>query len=181
MLDVLTNLLRSRVFWLVSLFLAITFSVYLLGHRWQPETQLRMKQSAVLVAIESGSHRKLTNLVSENYADGWGFQKPEVISAFRELRAQFLVIGVQPGELQLAIHEDEATVTTKISVTGSGPSPVAAVIMNEANRLNAPFVFTWKKEGSKPWSWKLTRVENPDLPNLQGYQPGRYESFLDNF
>ncbi|MEM1297179.1 MAG: hypothetical protein AAGH89_17570, partial [Verrucomicrobiota bacterium] len=91
------------------------------------------------------------------------------------------VIGVQSDELRLEIKDAEATVTTNVGLTGSGPSPVAALIVSEANRLNSPWVFTWKKEGAKPWSWKLTRVENPDLPDLRGYQPGQYESFLDNF
>lgn len=181
MLDVLINLARSRNFWLVLFVLTIAFAIYLVGHRWKPETQLRMKQSATLVAIESGSHRRLSELVSENYADPWGFKKPEVITAFRELRAQFLVIGVESGEMQLEINEDEAIVTTNLALNGSGPSPVAALIVNEANRLNAPFVFTWKKEDGKPWSWKLIRVENADLSDLRGYQPGQFESYLDTF
>ncbi len=181
MLGTILNLAKSLRFWVIAGVGLLVFAFYLVGFRWRPQTQIRMKQSAALVAVENGSHRKLSELISENYADLWDFRKNDVITAFRELRQQFLTVDLQPTDARTEISGNEATVTAKISMAGSGPSPIAAAIVTEANRLNAPFVFTWKKEGAAPWSWKLVRVENADLPNLHGYRPGQYESFLEAF
>ncbi len=181
MLSFLFDLIRSRLFWIATSIFVVLVSIYLFAFRWQPETQIRMKQSAILVAIENGSHRKLEDLIAETYADPWKFSKTEVITAFRELRQQFLVVDLLPGEMEIVISGDQATLSTTLSMNGSGPSPIAAMIVNEANRVSTPWVFTWVKEDTAPWSWRLIRVENEQLPDLRGYQPGEFQSLFDGF
>ena len=37
---------------------------------------------------------------------------------------------------------------------------MAPIIVGEANRLKTPFIFHWRKENWRPWSWRIHRIEN---------------------
>lgn len=145
-------------------------AIFLFAVEWRPENQVRKHQMALLQAGERGSEGKLGDLISENYSDPWGFNKEQIMLTFKDARRQFIVLQVIPSDVQIQLDGDTATVSSKVEFRGTGP--YAEVLMREINGINSPWIFIWKKEGSMPWEWKLIRLENPEMPKLQGYQPG---------
>ena len=87
-------------------------------------------------------------------------------------RDDLIAVTADPIDPKTEMGDGLATVTTGFQLSGSG-SPIAHEMIRRTNRLREPFVFTWEKQSFWPWSWKLTRIENPDLPEeLYGYEPG---------
>lgn len=153
---------------------------FLFGYQWQPETQVRRVQMALIQAGEGSNERALEKLISPTYADPWGLNRAQLIQAFREVRGQFLVLQVIPSDVEIRIDPSSGTAKLSSKIEFQGNGPYASVIKSEVNALTTPWIFTWQKEGGMPWKWKLTRLENPGLPTLKGYRPGDVGGMLDS-
>jgi hypothetical protein len=170
-IDSFFRLLSSRAFWIAVACTLILVFAYLFGYRWRPSIAVQFKQRAFLESLEDNSEDELADLVSADYSDSWGLKKPKLTQAFKDLRRHFLFLNFEASDIKVALDGDEARVSAIVKLSGRG-SPIAEIIMDRANRVEAPFVFVWRKEGGAPWKWRLVSVTNADLPDLQGYRPG---------
>ena len=138
-----------------------------------PERQIEKKQATLIRGIEQRKRSKVEKLIADNYSDRWGFDREDAITAFLDAGSQFVMLGITELDPRHEFGEDMATVTTRLKIDGTGSSPVANLIIRRTNQLKAPFVFEWKKQSWWPGSWRLTKIDNPDLPaDLDGYEPG---------
>lgn len=177
-MDRFFQLLRHCGFWIALTAVLALIAIFLFGFEWRPANQVRKQQMALLLAGEKGSESKLNALISADYSDPWGLNKQQILMAFKDARQQFFVMQVVPSDVQLQLDGETATVTSMIEFRGTGP--YAEVLMKEINGLKSPWVFTWKKEGSLPWEWRLIRMENADMPTLRGYQPGNLGGMMES-
>ena len=77
--------------------------------------------------------------------------------------------------LQLSLAGDRATITARLVIGGRPVGPAGQEVMQQINRLEEPFVFTWERKSFLPGSWRLVRVDNAALPgDLHGYEPGDF-------
>ncbi|MCB1238018.1 MAG: hypothetical protein KDM91_23325 [Verrucomicrobiae bacterium] len=167
--------------WIAALACAAIVAVYLAVH-WSPARVVARKQAALMTALDKRGDRRMERLIAEDYADDWGLKRGDLVRGFLELGGQFFVFHVAPdGEFEQTVADGRATVSARLTLSGNG-SPIAQEIMRVANRLEAPFVFTWEKRGFWPGDWRLTRLANEDVPkSLYGYRPGDLEGMLDRF
>jgi hypothetical protein len=137
-----------------------------------PERQIEKKQATLIRGIEQRKRSKVERLIADNYSDRWGFDKQDAVTAFLDVGSQFVMLGITELDPIHEIANDSATVTTRLKIGGTG-SPVANFVTRRANQIKTPFVFEWKKQSWWPGSWRLVKVDNPDLPaDLEGYEPG---------
>jgi len=145
---------------------------------WRPVSQVRAHQEAFFRAVEDRKARRIDELLAPNYADQWGFDRTNVIRACDDFRRCFLSVGLVPTEPLVESHSGTGLYTACVRVQGS-PTAVGAEIRRAANRLDAPFVFTWRRSGFLPWQWRLHRIHNEELTSLEGYEAGALSEMLD--
>lgn len=39
----------------------------------------------------------------------------------------------------------------------------SSVVLGRVNSMNQPWKLHWRKEGLWPWTWKVVRLEQPDV------------------
>ncbi|MEZ5326459.1 MAG: hypothetical protein R3F19_15520 [Verrucomicrobiales bacterium] len=137
---------------------------------WPSDTQVRQKQEAFLLAIEEGDNSAWNSLISESYEDQWGFSKSNALVALQDVRSQFIGLNItwKPESQIVDSGEGKLAGTMKFEATGFFATDM---ITSRLNKITAPWVFEWQKESWLPWSWRLTRIENPEL-DLGDYSPG---------
>ena len=137
-----------------------------------PERQIEKKQATLIRGIEQRKRSKVEKLIADDYADRWGFGREDAVTAFLDVGSQFVMLGITELDPKHEIGDGRATVTTRLKIDGTG-SPVANLVISRTNQLKTPFVFEWQKQNWWPGSWRLVKVDNPDLPaDLDGYEPG---------
>jgi hypothetical protein len=129
---------------------------------WQPERQVRLHTAHLLKAVEGRSWKKVDAFVADNYSDRWSHDKGFVMSASKEVFGQFLFLSIQDQTLSCSISGSAGVTRDTIKITGSG-SPLAQAVIERANGLREPFVFTWERMSWKPWDWRLTRFDQAEL------------------
>jgi hypothetical protein len=146
--------------------------------RWQPERVVKRQQAAFVEALEKRSGRKLKRVLAEDYHDRWQFSRDDAALSLLDAGSQFILLTAAPVDPIYEFPDGRTVVTMGFQLSGGG-SPVAHDVIRRANRLKAPFVFTWEKQSFWPSSWRLTRIENPGLPeDLFGYEPGNISSAI---
>ncbi len=156
--------------------LAVVFSLF----HWSDGKVIKRKHAALITAIEKRSQKKLMKIMSDDYSDRWGFTKEEASLAWREAGMQFLVLVVSAEEPQIEMENDEAEISTTLRVGGKAIGPIGQEVVRRANKLDTPWIFTWRKEGFGPGGWKLVRMENESIPDdAYGYTPGAIKRALD--
>ena len=173
-MDTILSILADRRFWIAATIGLILYSIYLVGFRWRPPTQVRLHQMDLIHAVENNNGRDLGNLISDSYSDQWGYTKKDLQLGFKEMRRGFLALELQPSEVEVNVEKVEGTFSAVIKLQGSGVW--ADQIKGVLNKVNTPFVFTWRKEGGRPWDWKLISISNEEL-DLRGYRPGQFDNF----
>ena len=134
------------------------YSVWL----WQPERQVRLHTAHLLKAVEGRRWNKVDAFVADNYSDRWGHDKGFVVRESNEVFRQFLFLTIESQTLSCSISSSTGMTRDRVKISGSG-SPVAQVVTERVNRLEQPFVFTWARMTWKPWDWRLTRIDQPEL------------------
>ena len=129
---------------------------------WQPARQVRLHTAHLLGAVERRQWDRVQTFVADNYSDRWGHDKEFVLRETREVFRQFLFLTIQSDPAPPALDGTDATIGTPLKLAGSG-SPVAQFAVEKVNTLRAPFTFTWHRASWRPWDWRLTRVEQPEL------------------
>ena len=80
------------------------------------------------------------------------------------LREVFRFVGNPTISVKDAgIRTESARGFWRARITIKGTGEFAPVIEERVNSLPAPFELEWRRGSSKPWDWKLVRVENAAL------------------
>lgn len=135
---------------LLSLLLLFTgLGVYQLT----PAKRLKARQEALIEWARSGAPSDFEkDFASSSYGDQWGHTPAEVAERVRTVRFAFrdLTIEEQPPELTLSGR------------TGAVVQEIT-VHLGDGDTRTFTLHCTWERESFWPWSWKLQRVEAPDL------------------
>jgi len=129
---------------------------------WQPARQLRRHTEQLLATIEHTKWRNLSDIIADDYSDRWGQDKALLTEHARQAFAQFFVITVKSSDLEIQESEGVGTVRARVALTGRG-GPLADLVIGRAAELKEPFSFTWRQASWKPWDWKLSRIDQPEL------------------
>jgi hypothetical protein len=129
---------------------------------WQPARQVRLHHAHFLRAVERRNWDKVQGFFADNYSDRWGHDKEFVLREAREVFRQFLFLNIQSEPAPPGITARIAEIRAPVKIAGDG-SPVAQFVVEKVNTLREPFVFTWIRPGWKPWDWRLTRIDQPEL------------------
>ena len=138
-----------------------------------PSKMIRKKQIALLQGIEKRNGPRTSRLVAENYLDRWKFNRDDIVKTTVDVGGQFLVVVVKGEEVSYSRDGKTATVKMNLKLGGKPLGVFGNEITRRVNALKKPFVFTWKKQSFLPSSWRLVKLDNPELPDgLYGYTPG---------
>ena len=129
---------------------------------WQPERQVLKHQQHLLQAASRRNWTRLAEFLGEKYTDQWGHDKAAALSDSREVLGQFFALDLTGESPDCTANGILGTVSCRLKMAGKG-TPLAEIALEEVNALKTPFTFQWTRQSWKPWDWKLTRVDNPDL------------------
>ncbi len=143
------------------------------GLQFRPATAVAKKQASLIQGIENRSASRIQRLLSGNYSDRWEFTDEEIVEAVVDVGSQFMALVVTSEDQTMEINDGIAIVTAKLVVSGKPVGPAGQEATKRVNQLKSPFTFTWEKQSFLPSSWRLVKIDNPDLPeHLYGYEPG---------
>jgi hypothetical protein len=145
----------------------VLLAVFGLLWLWQPERQVRKHTLRFLDRIESKDWSGFSAMMAEEYEDRWGHDKPSVVERSREVFRQFLILGIEVEDIEVIEADGIGVASGRVKLQGRG-GPLAEMAIQRAATLHKPFTFTWRQASWKPWDWKLTRVDQPEL-ELDGY------------
>jgi hypothetical protein len=149
--------------------------ITLVAMQLRPSVTLAKRQASLLDGIERRSPARIQRLVADDYEDRWGFEGDDLAVTMVDAGGQFLALIVTPEEEEVEIEGDRATITARLVIGGRPVGPAGQEVMQQINRLEEPFVFTWERKSFLPGSWRLVRVDNAALPgDLHGYEPGDF-------
>ncbi|HEX2746425.1 MAG TPA: hypothetical protein VHM91_00390 [Verrucomicrobiales bacterium] len=125
------------------------FGIYELS----PSSRLKARHAALIDWARSGASGDFaTSIASSSYSDQWGYTPEEVGQRVRAARFAWPRLSIEEDVPQVDQNGREATITQGITVnSGEG----------ETRRFTLHC--TWVRESFWPWSWKLRKVEAPDL------------------
>src|SRR3954462_183236 len=143
---------RHRRWAVVAILVLLT--IPLLWSHWQPARQARLYTEQLMAAVESRDWRRVGGLVADDYTDSWGHDKAVVLERLREVFAQFFVLELRAGEIEVETSDRQAITRTPVTLRGRG-GPFAEMAIQRVGALREPFIFTWRQESSMPWDWAL--------------------------
>lgn len=167
-----TNQGSTRVIVILIAAVAIGLLTFV-GLQFRPTTAVLKKQASLIQGIERRSASRIQRLLSEGYADRWEFTDEEIVEAVVDVGSQFMALVVTEENQTLEFKDGVAVVTANLMVSGKPVGPAGQEATKRVNQLKSPFTFTWEKQSFLPTSWRLVKIDNPDLPeHLYGYEPG---------
>ncbi len=128
-----------------------------------PDRQLDRAQIRLVSAVEGRDWKAVESIMADDYRDAWGFDRAKAIELGSELLRHFFVLGIESEGTTLEITDNSGTVRSVIRLSGNGTA-IAQAVLAEANLLEAPFEFTWRRVSWKPWDWRLMSVNQPEVP-----------------
>ncbi|MEX2578231.1 MAG: hypothetical protein WD342_04170 [Verrucomicrobiales bacterium] len=164
----------GRTRWIVLGALAALFVVgIVVALQWRPAKLVAKRQASLIEGIERRSAPRLQRLLADGYRDRWGFSADDAVESIVDVGSQFMTLVVTTEEQKLERDGERVVVTAILRVGGKPIGPIGGNVVRRANRLEAPFEFTWEKQTFLPSSWRLIKIDNADLPDeLYGYEPG---------
>ncbi|HWB04736.1 MAG TPA: hypothetical protein VG796_17035 [Verrucomicrobiales bacterium] len=142
----------SRPQTIAILFLAVLLVIFGF-YTLTPAKRLKARQEALIEWARSGAPSDFgKDFASSSYEDQWGHTPAEVAERVRAARFAYrnLTIEEQPPELTLSGR------------TGTVVQGISAHLGDGESR-QFTLHCTWERESIWPWSWKLRKVEAPDL------------------
>lgn len=129
------------------------------------EAQAR-KQHERLFSFASGRNwKEAKTLLASDYADAWGNNAEQAIEIAGEVLQGFIVLDLQMEPTEITTEAERVKISCNVRISGSGAG-FSQQVMTEVNRLEKPWTFTWRKDGSKPSDWRLIKVEHPELNDI---------------
>ncbi|MDR2675434.1 MAG: hypothetical protein LBC18_11400 [Opitutaceae bacterium] len=142
-----------------------------MSHYYDADRQLERGWTGFVESIESrsafGVHRRL----APDYTDCWGYNKDSLGKDLWRIFYPFESIELTPYEVLVVRDGDTATISARFTMASTGAG-VGSDAQNQVNRLTEPFVIQWRRDGSFPWSWKITRIDQPEF-DAKRYQRRR--------
>ncbi|HUF62692.1 MAG TPA: hypothetical protein VMN36_11505 [Verrucomicrobiales bacterium] len=160
--------LRHRLIALAVL--VIFLPLWLFFVRWTPSAEVKRHQKAFFRAIESADWDDLNALLDPSYRDDWDLNGDQFVRLVEEGRAQFLYLDIEAQNPAIDAKSAPAEYRAVLRITGSGHA-LTQQAQKRFNRLQSPFVFSWRKSGPKPWDWQLVSISNPGV-NLSDFSAG---------
>ena len=143
-----------------GLLLAAIVGIFL-ARLWQPERQVQLHSAHLLAQIEKKNWSAVAAFIGNDYQDRWGDDRAVLLERLREV---FRFVGNPKISVKDAgIRTESARGFWRARITIKGAGEFAPMIEERVNSLPAPFELEWRRGSSKPWDWKLVRVENAAL------------------
>jgi len=143
--------------------LALPAVVLGLVWHWGAERQVRLHFAALCTAVSERDSGDMEALIDPAYADRWGMDRTTVLRESREVLRQFFALDVQAVDPAFErVGPREYRVSSRLRISGTGTA-LAELAKQEANRIETPWVFTWKRPDWKPWHWQLTQLDNAGI------------------
>jgi hypothetical protein len=147
--------------WLLRL-VAAGVIAFVLWQIWQrvfvtDETRIRHQITLMTRSVEKGNVLELSDAVAADYSDDWGMDKSTLIGAVRSFRMDYDALSVHLSDLTVTVDPDhqigKAAFMAKVTARLKGSPTDKDIVTNH-------FALYFHKTDS---SWKLTRVESPEL------------------
>ena len=143
-----------------GLLLAAIVGIFL-ARLWQPERQVQLHSAHLLAQIEKKNWSAVAAFIGNDYQDRWGDDRTLLLERLREV---FRFVGNPTISVKdVDIRTESARGFWRARITIKGTGEFAPMIEERVNSLPAPFELEWRRGSSKPWDWKLVRVENAAL------------------
>lgn len=144
-----------------GLAVAIVIGLFLLW-LWQPERQVKRHTENLFKAVERKNWEVVAQLTASNYEDRWGDDRDRMLGRLREVFRYFRDVRITSARETIQIDDRSGTWTGNIAIE-AGPGELGGLLKERVNSLGTPFRLEWRRQSSKPWDWKLVRVDNPGL------------------
>ena len=141
---------------------ALLITVMWCAWLWQPERQVRLHQQHFFRALEERDWGDIADFLDGDYADRWGHDKAFLVREGREIFRQFLWVTAAGEIVRAEVSGDAVRVDARLRLAGRG-SPIGEMVLDRVNALREPFVFEWRRRSWKPWDWRMTRLDQPEL------------------
>jgi hypothetical protein len=138
--------------------------------RWQPDRAALSRFEALCEATADRKPRKMEKLIAADYADRWGMDRATALREARQILGQFFALTLEPVDtvVEPGPSPNERIIRARIRLGGTGTG-IAELAKAEVNRLESPWVFTWRRTDWRPWNWQLVRLENPGIDLTRRY------------
>lgn len=127
-----------------------------------PEEQLRDRQQAFLLAVESRDWGEIRSMLTDDYKDDYGNDRESAVESARQVLGAFFSLSVKPSIVQLQALPDLGMVKMQIRIEGRGAGFSEAVV-SQVNSIEEPWFFHWHKKGRWPWDWRIVQIHNDGL------------------
>lgn len=136
--------------------------VLLVGWYLRPERRLHRSWHQLLDVVEARHARALGSVLADTYHDRWGYTREGLIEDARLGFMQLDALEIRVQRQTFHLEGERATVSAilRVDVRGSRLADAARVA---ANSLVSPCTFTWVREDSFPWGWRLESFDQPEL------------------
>ncbi len=125
-----------------------------------PSRGLDRAWSHLIDAIEDRDDAALKTLLADDYRDGFGFDREQVIGLFDQASRQFIALGIRRERPSINIESSRlANTSAVVRINGNG-TPFAHMIVQGSAGVTTPTIFKWRRNSWKPWDWQLTSIEN---------------------
>ena len=161
-----------RVDWrfglLIGVVVALVSGLYCVW-LWDAERQVLRHTENLFQRIDDRNWSAVEQMIASDYADEWGEDRALVLERMR------LVLG-QSGQFQISAVDVDCKIDNGIGrwrgriLIESDDSEFISEVKQRVNSLTAPFQLEWRRASSKPWDWKLVRVNNPELEIPKEFQ-----------
>lgn len=155
---------RSPVWLLLALLLlggAGWFTWWSFGR--SPQAQVTAAQRKFLHAIEKRDWDRVKAMLSDDYADDYGFNRDTAVATAQKLLGGFYSLTLRAEPVKLQAVPDLGMMVMRIQLEGTGAG-LSQLVASRVNRVGEPWFFHWHKKGRWPWSWKVVQVHNDDVP-----------------
>ncbi len=146
---------------MLAVLLAIALGIGLLLSSWSAENQVNKNMQTLFRLAGNKDWKRVERMVSDSYRDQWGQNKPQAMASCREFGQFFLTLEIT-GTGHTEAGGDSGNWRGKLNFSGRGTG-VGELIFSRAGELTEDFVFLWRKENWKPWSWKLVSVSQSEI------------------
>lgn len=127
------------------------------------EAEVRAAQAAFLKKVEKRDWEGVKLSLATDYRDAYGHDRDRAVATASEVLAGFLFLEVLNEEPAIQIGESTSRVDAIIRMEGNGLG-YSAMVVGRVNQMQSPWAFLWRKDGPWPWSWKITRIHQDELP-----------------
>ncbi|CAN5898679.1 hypothetical protein BH11VER1_BH11VER1_29420 [soil metagenome] len=131
-----------------------------------PEKQLEKRHQDLISAASRRSWKEVEEMIAADYKDEWEQKREDSVTTARQLLSGFLVLDMTWKQESLSIIGNTAQAKGLVTIDGKGMGG-SEFIMDRVNRVKAPWVFTWRKDGTKRTDWKLISVSNEELAGMK--------------